>query len=208
MAPYYVEVWKPDRRDVVVLEAQRVTVGKATSNDIPIRSDPTVSRLHAVLERFPAGWCIRDLDSHNGTFVNGRRVLGEHRLESGDEIRVGQTRLMFRVEGQGREETATQAAEAAPALTIREREVLMALCRPLFAGDVFTEPASIREMANELVVTEAAIKQHLLHLYDKFGIHDETARRRVRLANEAIRRGAVSLAELRAKRTAPEQTQR
>jgi pSer/pThr/pTyr-binding forkhead associated (FHA) protein len=63
-----------------------VTLGKTASNDITIDTDPTVSRLHAVLEYFPAGWCIRDLASRNGTFVNGQRVLGERRLQNGDEI--------------------------------------------------------------------------------------------------------------------------
>lgn len=168
MGLHYLEVWQPQRREVLALEAERVTVGKAASNDIPICSDDTVSRLHAVLERFAAGWCIRDLDSHNGTWVNERRVLGEQRLHSGDEIRVGSTRLVFRVEGPSRAETATQAAEAAPVLTLRERDVLVALCQPLFGGDLFTEPASIRQIAEQLVVTEAAIKQHLLHLYGKF----------------------------------------
>lgn len=42
------------------------------------------------------------------------------------------------------------------------------------------------------------MKQHLLHLYDKFSIYSGTGSRRVRLANEAIRRGAVSIGELRA----------
>ena len=51
-------------------------------------------------------------------------------------------------------------------------------------------------MAGELFVTEAAIKQHLQNLYDKFAIPSE-GERRVRLANEAIRRGAVTLAMLR-----------
>ena len=45
-------------------------------------------------------------------------------------------------------------------------------------------------------VSEAAVKQHLAHLYDKFGIY-EGDRRRVKLANEALRRGAVSLADVR-----------
>jgi DNA-binding CsgD family transcriptional regulator len=45
------------------------------------------------------------------------------------------------------------------------------------------------------VVTEAAVKQHLSRLYDKFGIFDQEGRR-ARLANEAIRRGAVSTAEI------------
>ena len=53
--------------------------------------------------------------------------------------------------------------------------------------------ASVREIAAALVVTEAAVKQHLLHLYDKFEIAETGERRRVRLAREAIRRRAVVL---------------
>ena len=55
-------------------------------------------------------------------------------------------------------------------LTRREKDVLAALCRPLFGDDVVAQPASVREIAAELVVTDAAVKQHLLHLYDKFAI--------------------------------------
>ena len=47
-----------------------------------------------------------------------------------------------------------------------------------------------------LYVTEAAVKQHLQNLYDKFSIPTE-GDRRVRLANEALRRGAVTIAQLR-----------
>src|SRR3990172_9886669 len=81
-----------------------------------------------------------------------------------------------------------------PELTRRERDVLAALCRPVLSDDVFAEPASVREIAQVLVVTDAAVKQHLLHLYDKFGIDATGGRRRVTLAKEAIRRGAVDLA--------------
>jgi DNA-binding CsgD family transcriptional regulator len=51
-------------------------------------------------------------------------------------------------------------------------------------------------MAEALFVSEAAVKQHLAHLYDKFAIYDGD-RRRGRLANEALRRGAVRLSDLR-----------
>jgi tetratricopeptide (TPR) repeat protein len=88
------------------------------------------------------------------------------------------------------------AGRAEPELTRRERDVLAALCRPLAGADVFAEPASVRQMAETLVVTEAAVKQHLLHLYDKFGIAESGERRRVRLAKEAIRRGAVDLGQV------------
>jgi DNA-binding CsgD family transcriptional regulator len=70
------------------------------------------------------------------------------------------------------------------------------LCRTVLEGAAFTEPASIREIAETLVVSEAAVKQHLAHLYDKFGIQGGGERRRVRLANEALRRGAVTIAVL------------
>src|SRR5437588_3627477 len=198
MALYYLEVWQPQGREVVVLEAPRVSMGKARSNDVVLPSDPTVSRMHAVLERFAGGWCVRDLAARNGTFVNGQRLLGDCRLRSGDEIRLGETRLVFRAEAPEPDETETQAAKSAPALTPRERDVLLALCRPLASGGLFTEPAPIRQIADALVVTEAAVKQHLLHRYDKFGIYSGTGSRRVRLANDAVRRGAVSLAALRA----------
>ncbi|TMK60536.1 MAG: alpha/beta fold hydrolase [Actinobacteria bacterium] len=82
-----------------------------------------------------------------------------------------------------------------PDLTRRERDVLAALCRPALHGNVFEEPASVREIAAALVVTDAAVKQHLLHLYDKFGIAETGERRRVRLAREAIRRRAAVLTD-------------
>jgi ATP/maltotriose-dependent transcriptional regulator MalT len=181
----------------ISLEADRTTVGKAAENDVALEHDPTASHLHAVLERFPAGWCVADLGSSNGTSVNGERIWSAHRLRHGDEIRVGQTRLIFRdpVAAGG---SLTEAEDAPPTLTARERDVLLALCRPLLDRDMFTEPASIRAIADELVVTQAAVKQHVANLYDKFGVGGDQSNRRSRLANEALRRGAVSLTELRA----------
>jgi hypothetical protein len=78
-------------------------------------------------------------------------------------------------------------------LTKRERDVLAALCRPLSGDDVVAQPASVREIATELVVTDAAVKQHLLHLYDKFAIAEGAERRRVSLARAAIDLGVVDL---------------
>jgi predicted component of type VI protein secretion system len=179
------------------LEADRTTVGKAVENDVALEQDPTASRLHAVLERFPAGWCVTDLGSSNGTWVNGERIWSARRLRHGDEIRVGQTRLIFR-DPLAAGGAATEAEVAPPTLTARERDVLVALCRPLLDRDMFTEPASTRAIADDLVITQAAVKQHLANLYDKFGVPAGDSHRRSRLANEALRRGAVSLTELRA----------
>ena len=191
-----VEVWALAGRTVVTLDTEQVTVGKHDSNDIALAEDPMVSRLHAVLEHFPAGWCVSDLGSSNGTFVNGERIFTAHALRHGDEVRVGRTRLLFRHSADvGR--TTTASDEGPPAVTPREHDVLAVLCRPLLDRDLFTEPASVKEIAGELVVSEAAVKQHLVNLYAKFGIDDEVTHRRSRLANEAIRRAAITLNELR-----------
>src|SRR4051795_12962535 len=114
------------------LEAGRTTVGKASENDVALEHDPTASHLHAVLERFPAGWCVTDLGSSNGTRVNGERIWASRRLRHGDEIRIGPTRLCFPAPlgGAG---APTEAEAKAPELTTRERDVLLALCRPLLA---------------------------------------------------------------------------
>jgi hypothetical protein len=177
------------------VEADRSTIGKAAENDIAVADDPTASHLHAVIERFPAGWCVTDLGSSNGTWVNGERIWASRRLRHGDEIRVGRTRLVFR-DPLAPAGAATEAEQGPPALTARERDVLLALCRPLLDRDLFTEPAPTRAIADELVITPAAVKQHLAHLYEKFGIAPGDDQRRARLANEALRRGAVSLTEL------------
>jgi pSer/pThr/pTyr-binding forkhead associated (FHA) protein len=179
----------------IALSADRVAVGKAAENDVALEDDPTVSRLHAVFERFSAGWCISDLGSSNGTVVNGERLWSARRLRDGDEIRIGETRLVFHDPWRSGG-AATESDERAPSLTPRERDVLVALCRPLLDRDMFTEPASTRAIADELVITQAAVKQHLANLYDKFGVGSDGSRR-ARLANEALRRGAISLSQLR-----------
>lgn len=195
--PPQIEVISGMRSRRVDLATDRFTIGKAEENDVVVADDATASHLHAVLERFPAGWCVTDLGSSNGTWVNGERIWASRRLRPGDEIRIGQTTLVFRdplsVPG-----APTEAEIGPPALTTRERDVLLALCRPLLDRDLFTEPASTRAIADELVITQAAVKQHLGNLYDKFGIAAGDEHRRARLANEALRRGAVSLSDLQA----------
>ena len=194
----YLEVSGVAIPELVPLEASRTTLGRADVNDVRL-SHATVSELHAVVERYGVWFVLRDLGSSNGTFVNNERLAGEYRLRSGDEVRLGEARLTFRTEGVPTTE-GTQASDGPPDLTPRERDVLVALCRPMLDRAAFTQPASIRQVASELVVSEAAVKFHLANLYDKFDLRDTTASRRVQLANEALRRRAVSVTDLRSAR--------
>jgi pSer/pThr/pTyr-binding forkhead associated (FHA) protein len=192
----YIEVLVGGAPDRVPLSGDRLAIGQAPSNDLSLPLDTTVSRLHAVLENLQAGWCIRDLNSRNGTFLNGQRIWGERPVRPNDEIRVGRTTLVFRLDTPIEPMESTAGAGEAPELTRRERDVLLSLCAPLMSEDVFRQPASIHGIAEDLVVTDAAVKQHLLRLYDKFDIRETGESRRLRLANEAIRHGAVSMAAI------------
>lgn len=193
----YLEIWSSSSSRLEMLDATFVTIGRLPSNDIALISDAEVSRSHAVLERVGYMWCIRDLGSTNGTFLDGVRIHGDRRLHPNAEIRVGSTRLLYRAGSGQTAESLTAAPEGTPAITPRERDVLLALFRFQPPSDMWFEPASTREMARALHVSDAAVKQHLLHLYDKFHLIGGVNRSRSRLANEALRLGVVQLAELR-----------
>lgn len=68
-----------------VINDGTTSIGRAEENDLVIR-DPSVSRYHARME-LDAGICtLTDLDSGNGTFVNGERIAGEKWLRPGDVL--------------------------------------------------------------------------------------------------------------------------
>ncbi len=181
-----------DSGEVVHLKNEVTTVGRGDGVDVQI-SDPSVSRLHAELIRRGTYVYVTDLGlSTNGTRVNGRPV-GRRVLNDGDVISFGVARTRIsgiQVVSEGGQDTVELRRVAAPDLTRREVEVLTSLCRPALQQDAFVAPATARDIADELVVTEAAVKQHLLRLYQKFRI-PEGVNRRARLANEVISLGVV-----------------
>lgn len=70
-----------------------ITIGKSPDNDYVI-DDPQVSRHHARLTRdADGGWLLEDLNSLNGTFVNGAQVL-KKRIMPADTIRLGKDRSL------------------------------------------------------------------------------------------------------------------
>jgi DNA-binding CsgD family transcriptional regulator len=183
---------------IVMLSNERTTIGRATEADVTLASDPTTSRLHSAVERYSGGFVLRDLGSTNGTFLNGERLVGDRPLQPGDEIRVGASVFIFRAVEEGDPAGATVRGEAPPRVTKREREVLVELCRPLIDQSVaFGRPATVAEIATCLYIGQATVKFHLDNLYDKFGLLEPGDGRRLSLANEALRRGAVTLSELR-----------
>jgi hypothetical protein len=73
--------------DPALLQAAQLTLGRAPECEL-VFYDDTVSRRHARLELREGRWFLVDLDSSNGTLVNGRRVH-DAEVQLGDRIRLG-----------------------------------------------------------------------------------------------------------------------
>jgi hypothetical protein len=75
----------------VAIDGKAVVIGRSKDCDVPL-ADGNVSRRHAELGRSEEGFVLRDLDSTNGTMVNGRRVRSAT-IGAGDEITIGMSTL-------------------------------------------------------------------------------------------------------------------
>lgn len=73
--------------------SEKTSLGRHPNNTLRL-VDREVSKEHCVIERVGSTFLLRDLNSSNGTFVNGRKVR-ELRLRDGDEIALGNSRLVF-----------------------------------------------------------------------------------------------------------------
>ena len=75
------------------LDEPEVQVGRDSSNQI-LLTDPSVSRAHCVMEATPAGYRLKDLESRNGTFVNGIPIRS-HELQNGDRVEIGRSAFIY-----------------------------------------------------------------------------------------------------------------
>jgi predicted component of type VI protein secretion system len=184
------------RREVALTgEQRRLTVGRATENDVALTWDGQVSRVHAVIEWVGGNWTISDDGlSRNGTFVNGERLAGRRRLEAGDGIRIGASLLTFHDFSPRRGAMTVVAADlpSPGSLSESQRRVLLALCRPFKHGGAFAAPAPNQQIAAELFLSQDAVKTHLRALFAKFGVEDlPHNQKRLRLVELALQSGVV-----------------
>jgi pSer/pThr/pTyr-binding forkhead associated (FHA) protein len=173
-----------------------LVIGRQSSCAIALPWDPSVSRAHAVLRPLGSEWAIVDDGlSRNGTFVNGERVTRARRLANGDSILVGSTVLTHRTAKRGHDGQTLTAppGEIQVPLTVAQRRVLEALCRPMNDRSPDAVPASNRQIAEELFLSVETVKSHMRALAQLFGVDQlPQSQRRYVLAQTAIRKGFVA----------------
>ena len=184
----------------LVPTGERVTVGRRPSNDVVLDWDSEISRVHAALERIGDDWTVVDDGlSHNGTYLNGKRVTARERLHDGDVINVGGVAIAYRAPGDesvSRPTVTAMGPHVGELLTPAQRRVLIALCRP-FKDSTYATPATNQQIATELVVSVDAVKSTLRALFEVFGVDAlPQNQKRASLALQALRTGVITRRDL------------
>jgi transcriptional regulator with GAF, ATPase, and Fis domain len=107
--PRLVAISGPLRDSVFALPPEELSLGRDASNGLPI-SDPSVSRRHCLIHPEGNGFKVRDLESRNGTLVNGEAVT-DRWLHPLDEITVGDSVFRFLVDDDEQTTGATRVVE-------------------------------------------------------------------------------------------------
>jgi hypothetical protein len=173
----------------------QLTIGRSGSSNIPLNGDGEVSRLHALLEQLGEEWTLVDDGlSRNGTFLNGERLSTRRRLADGDLLRFGETVVEYRDPSQVLTAVTVTGSGVAPVdvVTVTQRAILVALCRPYRAVMGHPRPATNAEIASEVFLGVDAVKAHLRALYKQFGLSElPQNQKRTQLAIDAMRAGLV-----------------
>ena len=87
-----------EKLDEYPLKKLEVSIGRATTSDIPLLRDKLTSRRHATVRYENGHYVLRDERSANGTIVNGQQLaeMVPHILQDGDRVGIGEHELLFR----------------------------------------------------------------------------------------------------------------
>ena len=165
----------------VGLSGERTIVGRDPEADIHI-DDEAVSWNHLEIASRGGVLMATDLDSRNGTALNGEPLDRPRRLRDGDTLVVGGHRLEVSDPEPGRAGATVAAATPSIPLTEEERSTARALVAPYRTEGAFAgRPATRAEIAAELHVSERTAQRRLEALATKLGIPSAAGRERPRL---------------------------
>lgn len=84
-----------DGKETHAIDKPAVVMGRLNTNEVVVKNS-SVSRVHATIIQNQEGFTLKDLESTNGTFLNGKKVT-EHLLKDGDQITLGTANLIFKL---------------------------------------------------------------------------------------------------------------
>jgi hypothetical protein len=179
-------------------DGARITIGRRAGQSVSLQWDSEVSRIHALLDFSGDHWTVVDEGSSNGSYVNGNRIAQRHRLVDRDRMCFGNTHVTYREPAPPEGAPSTTRAPATPStipLSPAQRKVLIALCRPVVESATAT-PATNRQIAEEVYLSEEAVKAHLRVLFRRFGYEDlPQNEKRTRLAVTVLSSGMLAAHE-------------
>ena len=111
--PKLVGLSGPMRGQVLLLNTSAISIGRDSSNDLWC-IDPALSRKHCLVEQNAGKFMIRDLESRNGTLVNGSPVR-QRELRHRDQVALGDSILIFLLREEGIPATSTPVEMTATA---------------------------------------------------------------------------------------------
>jgi len=193
----FLTMMAPDVPEEIIMlprDRWRLAVGRNPESDIAITWDVEVSRAHALLELVGDKWTLVDDGlSSNGTWANGKRVVGRQILRHRNTLCFGKTQLQFYDPGPPvSEATRRDVSPMAVPVTPMQHKVLVALCRPLYDESSET-PAPNQAISGEIHLAVDTVKRHLKDLFARFGLSEVPQNeKRMRLARLALSRGIVS----------------
>ena len=164
----------------VALVAERTVIGRDPDADLHI-DDEAVSWNHLEIERRGDVLMATDLDSRNGTALNGEPLDRPRRLRNGDTLIVGDHRLEVSLGPATPVGATVPSSQPTVALTEEERATATALAAPYRSEGAFAgRPATRAEIAAALQVSERTAQRRLDALAVKLGISGEAGRDRPR----------------------------
>lgn len=102
----------PRAGEVLVLDRADTVLGRSDEADLRIE-DPGMSRIHARFSREGDDLFVTDLDSRNGTMIEGQRIKGRHRLENGELLTLGNVVVRFAIQNAAELQVSRDLYEAA-----------------------------------------------------------------------------------------------
>ena len=173
-------------------------VGRDEVNEIRL-TERNISRKHASLKQNGEGWVVADLDSYNGTFINGIRVAGEQHVGHGDILQLGDYRLEFSDEGRAAPPQPTAAAAKTQPLAQHQRpDRLVVVVGPQPGQEFFLDRDHFTMGRSEdanVSVNHSSVSRFHSELFSvgngRYEIIDKGSANGIRINGQEVRRGFI-----------------